>query len=224
MFLLFIGWFLFLAWSIIRFRRSRQPRAVYTGVRGHVYSYAEVAVIACEAILLIGFAVPLWAKRVNQFPPAKEAVTLRVLGEQFAWNFHYPGPDGTQGRVDVKLVTKENPLGLDRSDPNAKDDIVTLNQMHLPVNKPAIIYVTSKDVIHSFKIPAMRVMQDAIPGTVVPMWFTPAKTGSYEIVCAQLCGLGHYRMRGFLTVESQEEFDKWIKQQAGRGGAATSYE
>lgn len=227
MFALFIGWSTFFIYALIRFRKGKNPKADYTGVTGHTSHYIEISVVVIEAILLLGFAFPLWAKRVNQFPSEKNAVVVHVLGEQFAWNFHYPGPDGKFGKQDLKLVSSDNPVGLDHNDPNGKDDIITINQLHLPVGKPAIIYVSSKDVIHSFTLRNMRITQDAIPGMSVPVWFTPIQTGNYEIACAQLCGMGHYRMRGFLTVDSQEDYDKWLKEQAAANsssGGSNSYE
>jgi len=148
---------------------------------------------------------------------------VEVTGEQFAWNVHYPGPDGKFGRTDLKLIdVQSNPLGLDRSDAAAKDDVTTLNQLYLPLNKPVIVKLRSKDVIHSFNVPEFRVKQDAIPGLTIPIWFIPNVTTAemrtrtanpefqYEIACAQLCGLGHFRMRGFVTVESAADFQKWM--------------
>jgi cytochrome c oxidase subunit 2 len=156
-------------------------------------------------------------------PPESEALVVQVTGEQFAWNIHYPGPDRVFGRTDITLLDMQtNPLGLDRSDPAAKDDITTLNQLYLPVNRPIIVRLRSKDVIHSFGVPEFRVKQDAIPGFTIPIWFVPTvttadmrtRTGNpdfqYEIACAQLCGLGHARMRGFVTVQSAEEFQTWM--------------
>jgi len=107
-----------------------------------------------------------------------------------------------------------NPLGVDFDDPRARDDLVLVNELHLPVDKPAIIQLSSKDVIHSFSLNAMRVKQDAIPGIDVPVYFTPIKTGTYEISCAQLCGLGHYRMRGKLIIHTAEEYQSWLQQMA----------
>lgn len=224
-FALFFGWICYFIYALYKFRASKQPKADYIGVRSKTSSYIEGAVALFEAVLLIGFSIPLWAERVNEFPSGP-AIVARVVGEQFAWNVHYPGPDGRFGRTDLKLIdTTSNPLGLDRNDADAKDDVVTLNQLHLPVNKPAIIHLTSKDVIHSFNLTEMRVKQDAIPGLSIPVWFTPTmtteqlrevrgdpKTG-YEIACAQLCGLGHFRMRGFMTIHTQEGFDQWMTQQ-----------
>ena len=138
-----------------------------------------------------------------------------MVAEQFAWNIHYPGADGVFGTTRLDLVDAEfNPLGLDRDDPYAVDDITTINQLHIPVNKPVLIQLSSKDVIHSFALPVMRVKQDAVPGMEIPVWFVPIKIGNWEIACAQLCGLGHYRMRGFLTVESAEDYEAWLAAEA----------
>jgi cytochrome c oxidase subunit 2 len=223
MLLLFAGWGGFFVYALIRFRKSRNPVANYTGVKSHASSYMEVGVAVGEAVLLIGFAIPLWAARVADVPPESESVVVQVTGEQFAWNVRYAGPDGKFGRTDIKLIdAQENPLGVDRSDPAAKDDVTTLNQLYLPVNKPIIVKLRSKDVIHSFGVPEFRVKQDAIPGLTIPIYFVPTvttaemrtRTGNaefqYEIACAQLCGLGHYRMRGFVTVQTAEEFQKWM--------------
>ena len=234
MLILFVGWGGFIAYVLVRFRRSRHPVANYTGVKSHRSTYVEISVAVVEAILLFGFAIPMWAARVDDIPPRSEALTIQVTAEQFAWNIHYPGPDGVFGRTDIKLLDLQaNPLGLDRSDPAAKDDVTTLNQLYLPVNKPIIVRLRSKDVIHSFGVPELRVKQDAVPGLTIPIWFVPnvttaemrTRTGipssSTEIACAQLCGLAHYRMRGFVTVLSTEEFQKWldekIKEQSEAG-------
>ena len=174
----------------------------------------EAGVVVTEAILLFGFAFPLWAKQARQFPRIQDSVVVRAIGQQFAWNFHYPGPDGKFGIGDPDLVTAANPLGLDYNDPAAKDDIVAFNEMHLPLDKPAIVYISSKDVIHNYAIPYMRVSQDAIPGASVPVWFTPTRPGEFEIICAQLCGLGHYSMKGLLVVDKSEDFEGWLKEKA----------
>lgn len=328
MFALFLGWGAFYLYTLVRFRKSHNPQANYAGVKSHASSYLEVAVAIVEAILLIAFSIPLWAKRVDAFPAEKESLVVRVVGEQFAWNVHYAGPDGLFGKTDIKLVDQTNPLGLDRSDPAAKDDITTINQFNIPVGKPVIVHLSSKDVIHSFSLPYLRVKQDVIPGMSIPLWFVATKTSdqvreevafeysvspvslstklaigrvvaqdyagkdgniivrrgemvmeemiaplleaeysrvmvtpdllgkvamkeykvsewdtilakgdpifddtvlklnavginsvflSYEspmeIACAQLCGLGHYRMRGFVTVQTEQEFDAWIDEQ-----------
>ena len=126
-----------------------------------------------EAVLLLGFAIPLWAKRVNQFPPGKEALVVHVVAQQFSFNYHLPGPDGQFGRRDASFVSNSNPVGLDPNDPAGKDDIVTSGELHVPVNRPVIAELSSKDVIHDFFLPSMRIAGDAIPGSLIPIWFTP---------------------------------------------------
>lgn len=176
MLILFVGWGAFYISTLIRFRKSKNPTANYTGVTSHYSTYLEGGVLVTEIVLLAAFSIPLWSKRVDAFPAEKEATVVRVVAEQFAWNVHYPGPDGKFGRTSIQLIDTDNPLGLDRSDPNAKDDIVLNNNLFLPVNKPVIVHLTTKDVIHSFNLPAFRVKQDAIPGMEIPVWFTPTKT------------------------------------------------
>lgn len=232
---LFVGWSLYFVVVLLRFRASRSPKANPEGVHNHASTYVEVGVIIGEAVLLLGFSIPLWAERVNHFPPEGEATVVRVVGQQFAWNIHYPGPDGKFGKTDPKLVDPQsNPIGLDHGDPAAADDVVTVNQLHLPVGKAAIVYVSSLDVIHSFAIQEMRVKQDAIPGMSTPVWFVPTVTSddmkkqkvddkwSYEINCAQLCGLGHYRMVAYVTIDTAEQFQAWmdaeVKKAKGGGG------
>lgn len=221
MLVLFVGWGIFFVYALIRFRKGRNPVASYEGAKAHFSTYGEAGVALIEVVLLVVFAVPIWATRVNSIPPESGATVVRVVGEQFAWNVHYPGKDGVFGRTDSKLMaTGTNPLGLDPTDPAGKDDVVLLNELHLPVNKPVIIKLTTKDVIHSLFLPQMRVKQDAIPGQVIPIWFQPIKTGQWDIACAQLCGLSHYRMRGSYTVESQADFDKWMADNAPKVAAA----
>ncbi|MEX1138821.1 MAG: hypothetical protein WEB33_09220 [Bacteroidota bacterium] len=280
MFALFIGWGAFFTYILIRFRRSRHAAADYTGVKSHSSTYLEIGVALIEAVLIVGFAIPLWAKRVNEFPPDRDAVVVRVVAEQFAWNIHYPGPDGLFGSTDISLVSADNPVGLDRSDMDGKDDIVTINQMVLPVDKPVIVRLSSKDVIHSFGVPLLRVKQDVIPGQVIPVWFKAVETTEsiqakmakkyslvssgitfstmvtmedyvgadstviaakgtllfpdvvdqltqagftevllspetpMEIACAQLCGLGHYRMRASVSIKTMAEYEAWLAEEA----------
>jgi cytochrome c oxidase subunit 2 len=175
-----------------------------------------LAVAGVEAVLLVFIAVPLWAKAVDKFPPASESTVIQVVAQQYAWNARYAGLDGVFGRQDMKFVASDNVFGVDPTDANGKDDIQTLNDIHVVIDKPVIIYLSSKDVIHSLKIIAMRVCQDAIPGLRIPVWFKPTKLGRYQINCAQLCGPGHASMTGgYVTVESQADFDKWIRSKSG---------
>lgn len=211
---LFVGWSIFFLYTIWRFHRSRNPRANYHGVHSKASAHLEFSVVLIEAVLLLGFGIPLWGKRVAQqnFPDAGEALRVRAVAEQFAWNFHYPGPDGVFGRQKLDLVGGSNPLGIDPNDPNSKDDIISKNELHLINHKPTVIEITSKDVIHGFALQQMRISQDAIPGSKIPAWFRPIKKGQYEIVCSQLCGTGHFSMRAMMMVEDQAEFDAWMKE------------
>jgi cytochrome c oxidase subunit II len=226
---LFIGWILFFGYVLLRFRRSRNPKADYVGVKSHASTYIEGAVALIEAILLIGLAVPLWAKSVDKAPKESDSTVIQVVAQQFAWNVRYPGKDGIFGRQNMHLVKSDNVFGVDPNDPNGKDDIQTLNEIHVPLvkgadgeNKAVIIYISSKDVIHSFKVIAMRITQDAIPGMRIPVWFRPTQMGHYQINCAQLCGNSHFAMNGgMVIVESEADFNKWL---ASKAGAATSFE
>ena len=277
---LFVGWTTFFLYVLARFRRSRHPKADPVGIRGHASSYLEALVAVIEIILLVGLSIPFWSWKVSAFPTGPDTVRIRVVAQQFAWNIHYPGPDGKFGRTDIALVDEQtNPIGLDRKDPNAKDDIVLINQLHIPVNRPIVLELTTKDVIHSFSLPFFRVKQDTIPGMIIPVHFIatetsdqmreqlartvklpltrkwdgwvamqdyPGKDGqvilpkgraiaedaaaklvangvsairigprySAEIACAQLCGLGHYRMKGFVTVHDEKGYEQWLKEQA----------
>jgi len=170
------------------------------------------------AILFIGLnlmGAPIWAAERFHLPPPSDSLKLEVTGMQFAWYFRYPGPDGKFGRVDAlnsdASAGGEAALGLDTTDPAAKDDIVT-GTLYLPVNRDVDVTLRSQDVIHSFFVPAFRFKQDAVPGLMIHMHFRPEQVGDYEIACAELCGLGHYKMHGVVKVVSAEEFNKWIAQ------------
>ena len=227
---LFAGWLLYFVYTLWRFRAKRNPKADYVGATTHASSYVEVAVALVEGVLLIGFAVPLWAKSVQAFPSEKDSTVIRVTGRQFNWIARYPGKDGVFGKQDIKLVSKENPMGLIAKNPATKDQdpvgaddiILESSEVVVPVNKPVIAHISSLDVIHSFKLITMRVCQDAIPGMSIPVHFIPTATNTYQINCAQLCGNGHAGMKGTLRVLSQPEYDAWSKAKSGAG--AVSYE
>ncbi len=168
------------------------------------------------AILFIGlnlYGTSIWADARFRTETAPNAVKVEVTGMQFAWYFRYPGKDGVFGRIKPELMDPsaggEAALGIDSTDPAAKDDIVT-NTLVLPLDREADITLRAQDVIHDFYVPAMRFKQDAVPGLMIHMHFTPNKAGEYEVACAELCGLGHYKMRANFRVVSLAEFDKWM--------------
>jgi len=230
MLILFVGWGSFFIYVLIRFRSSRNPKANYHGITNHYSSYAEVGVVVIEALLLIGFAIPgYYTVKYENIDVVSDEIEVRVIAQQFAWNMHYPGEDGKFGTTRIDLVDEEtNPIGLDR-DGYGADDITTINQLHLPIGKMAKLYISSKDVIHGFSLPEMRVKQDAIPGMQVPIYFTPTLTSDdfleslvgtaregmgYEIACAQLCGNSHYRMKGYMTIHTMDEYVQWLAEEA----------
>ena len=278
---LLVGWSFFFLYTLYRFRSGKHQKADYQGAKNKTALYLPIGVGIFEGFLLVAFAFPLWTDRIATFPSEEESTVVRVVAEQFAWNFHYPGRDGVFGLTDRSLVSPTNPVGLDRNDPYAKDDIVSINQFNMPVNKPVLVYLSSKDVIHSFSLPHFRVKQDAVPGEMIKTSFTPIMTtadmkvlltkpfsienGAFppelrvlvavkdyedadgniiayqdyafdeeiikalnaaginevqagpenptEVACAQLCGLGHYRMRGFMNVQTDEEYEEWFQEQ-----------
>jgi cytochrome c oxidase subunit 2 len=205
---------------LIRFNRSGSQRSVVQPSRRFEFRFAVIA-----AALIFGVDVTLFLTGNTPFlelygRAPEDSMIVDVVGEQFAWNFRYPGPDGVFGRTDPGLIDQDtNPMGLDPDDPAGADDILTINDMHVPVNQPVQVRIRAKDVLHSFFLPHFRLKQDAVPGMTVETWFVPTRTGQFEIVCNQLCGLGHYRMRAFLTVDTEDEFDAWLAQQTQTGGA-----
>ncbi|MCH7760646.1 cytochrome-c oxidase [candidate division TA06 bacterium] len=210
MLLMFVLWGIFFTWCLFRFRARTARRAVYKEPAHWKSWIPDGLVLAFEILLIALYGIPVWSRIMQTLPNEKDANVVRVVAEQFAWNVHYPGPDGQFGNTELSLISKSNRLGLDRTDPKGKDDIVLWNQMFLPLGKPTILHLTSKDVIHSFFVPAFRMKQDMVPGLVIQRWVEPTRVGKYEIGCAQLCGLGHYKMRGDVFVQTQEEFDRWL--------------
>ena len=167
-----------------------------------------MAVIAEGGVLVLG--MPVWNEFYAMSPPS-DAVQVEITGEQFAWNIRYPGADGVFGSTRPELISGTNPLGLDEKDPAAADDLLLLGLVYLPVNEPAHFRLKSKDVIHGLYLPEFRVKQDAVPGMEIDIWFVPTLTGSYEIACTELCGFGHFQMRGVLEVVTREEYDRFLE-------------
>lgn len=209
-FILFIGWSIFFLYMLWRFRASKNPKAQHDGLKSHISTHAEIGVVVIEVLLLLGFAIPIWAIQVKEFPTVG-STPIRAVAYQFGWQFHYPGEDGNFGRQEPRLVTGANPLGIDWTDPVSKDDVVVMNTMKAPLGQKLAIRVTSKDVIHNFAAPSFRVAKDAIPGIQNPIWFTPIKLGEFDIICGQLCGSGHGVMKGTVEVITKEDFDAFIK-------------
>lgn len=163
-----------------------------------------------------------WSRR-NSAEAQTGALTVEVYGQQFAWNFRYAGPDGQFGRTDPKQIDDAagNPVGIDDKDPAGKDDVV-VSTLVIPVDRPVHLVLRSRDVIHSFFVPGLRVKQDLVPGMAIDTYFTPTVTGKYEIACAELCGLGHYKMKSYMQVLSEGDFTNWLKTKSLPASSAAS--
>jgi len=203
------AWGAFLIICLVRFRRGAQSRASHAGLRPALPLLAIGFVVVGDAVLLATTALPVWIARTT--PPSSSSLPfeVRVIAEQFAWNVHYPGPDGRFGPTNSSLIGAANPVGIDRASDAGRDDIGLANVLTVPLGRPIVVELSSRDVVHSFTLNEMRVRQDAVPGQVVRTWFTPTMTGQWEIGCSQLCGLGHYRMRGAFSVVTPDEWSAW---------------
>ena len=210
---------LVLGYFVFRFSRTARVSPTLPGATAQRFWSVAPAILmtllAEGGVLVLG--IPVFGQLYTEDPPA-DAVVVEVTGEQFTWNVRYPGADGEFGRTDPALITDANALGVDESDPAAADDIHELALIYVPVNRPVKVRLRSKDVLHSFYLPHHRIKQDAVPGMTIELWFVPNREGEFEIACAELCGFGHYQMRGFLRVVSDEEFERWLaqKREAGR--------
>lgn len=212
---IFVLWGIFFTYCLVRFRKGKTPQADYHVVKkGAVLSFMpDAGVLIFELWLIFAIGFPVWSAIKDEFPAAADSNVVEMVAEQFAWGFQYAGADGIFGKKDPAQINSGNTIGIDQNDPAAKDDILSINELHVPLGKPTILYMTSKDVIHSFFVPEFRTKQDVVPGMRIPLWFEPTKAGRYEIGCAQLCGLGHYRMKGEVVVHTPDEFEAWKAQQ-----------
>jgi cytochrome c oxidase subunit 2 len=204
-----------LAWFVWRYRDRRDSRKV---IYSHGNNAMEAGWTVAAAIVFIGLNLMgyrVWAG-LHFTGPAPGALKIEVTGQQFQWYFRYPGTDGEFGPLHVDLVNDAggNALGLDRThDPASKDDVVTAT-LAIPINRPVQLLLRSKDVTHSFFVRELRLKQDAVPGMLISVHFVANRVGRYELACAELCGLGHYKMRAFVEVMPEEEFNNWMKKMA----------
>jgi cytochrome c oxidase subunit II len=204
-----------LGWFIFRYRDRGQASAVYL----HGNNKIEIGGMLVTAAVFVSVAISgqrIWASvHLTSSPPG--AVKIEVTAEQFVWNVRYPGPDGVFGRTAPQFYERiGNTVGVAPDDPAGKDDLTVINNVAVPVGTPVEIVLRSKDVIHSFFMPNVRIKQDAVPGLAVPLRFTATKTGDYEIACAELCGLAHYRMQAFLHVLEPAAYQAWLRDQAAQ--------
>ena len=220
----FVGTQTALAYLLYKYR-GKEGREAYYYYHNNKLEYTWTGVIFVTMLVLIGFGLYYW-KRIMIDIPKKAPIEIEVVGQQFAWSIRYPGKDGKLGRYNFRLISPENPLGLDFEDEAAKDDIViTSPELHLPVNKQVVVHIRSKDVLHGFYAPHFRVNMYAVPGMPTKFKFTPVVTTeqmrkkigrddfNYELACGQLCGAGHYNMRAVILVQEENEFNEWLSKQ-----------
>lgn len=212
----FVAVILFMAYCIYRFRHQPGRQAHYEPESKKLELWLTVITgVGVAAMLTPGLFV--WRQFITV---PQEATDIEILGQQWQWSFRLPGPDGKLGISDTRLVSADNPLGISREDPNGRDDVVVEGgELRLPVGKPVKALLRSVDVIHDFYVPEMRAKMDLVPGQVSYIWFTPTRTGTFEILCAELCGVGHPQMRGTVVVQEQSEYQAWLQGEASRSFA-----
>ena len=206
----FIAVNLFMAYSVFRYRYREGQRAHYepenAKLEGWLTGLTSVGVVA---VLAPGLLV--WLDFITV---PDNADVFEAVGQQWQWSFRFPGEDGVLGTVDTSNVSDDNSFGLNPDDPYGRDDIlVETNEVHLPIDRPVKVLLRSKDVLHDFYVPQFRAKMDLVPGTVTYFWFTPTREGRYQILCAELCGIGHHTMRGYVVVESENAFKEWLDTQ-----------
>lgn len=203
----------FYLYFIIRYRRKKRGERAHHSHGSNVLELAWTALPLALFAFLAFYSDVVWREIKYPSHAPKADFTVEVVGQTYMWHVRYPGSDGIFGHREREFMSPTNPFGIDYADPNGRDDVVAINQIHLPYNKNIRVRLSSMDVIHSFFLPNMRIKQDAVPGQWVDVWFNSTRPGKFELACAELCGSGHYLMRGEVTMHGQAEFDAWIDTQ-----------
>ncbi len=203
----FVAVNLFMAYAVMRYRQRKGSRAAYEPESKKLEAWlVGLTTVGIVAMLAPGLFV--WAKFVDV---PKDAAVFEVLGQQWHWSFRFPGKDGVLGTVDARHVSDKNPFGLNPDDPNGQDDVlISSPEVHLPIGRPVKALLRSKDVLHNFAVPQFRAKMDLVPGLVTYIWFTPTRTGNFDLLCNELCGIGHFVMRGKVIVEEERAFQAWL--------------
>lgn len=203
----FVAVNLFMAYAVYRYRHRPTQKAHYEPENKRLETWLTVVTaVGVAAMLAPGLVV--WAD-FTRVPP--EADVMEVLGEQWQWSYRFPGEDGELGEVAARHVSPDNPFGMSPADPAGADDIlVRSNELHLPKDRPVKMLLRSKDVLHNFAVPQFRVKMDLMPGSMSYVWFTPTQTGTFDVMCMELCGIAHYAMRGKVVVDTPEDFESWL--------------
>jgi len=206
----FVAIVLFMAYCVLRYRHRDGHRASYEPENKKLEWWLTVlTALGVAAMLAPGLFV--WNRFITVPPDAAE---IEIVGQQWQWSFRLPGQDGRLGMPDTRRISPENPLGLDPDDPNGRDDLVIQgDDLHLQLGRPVKALLRAVDVLHDFYVPQFRAKMDMVPGTVTYFWFTPTRTGTFEILCAELCGLGHPQMRGTVVVDDESNYQQWLRKQ-----------
>jgi cytochrome c oxidase subunit 2 len=201
----------FMAYCVWRFRHKEGQKAHYEPENNKLESWLTIGTaIGVAAMLAPGLFV--WHQFVTV--PA-EATDVEIMGQQWRWSYRLPGKDGKLGTTSARNVSAENPLGINPDDPNGKDDVVIENgDLHLPIGKPIKVLLRSIDVLHDFYVPEFRAKMDMVPGSVTYFWLTPTRTGTFEVLCAELCGLAHAQMRSTVIVQEERDYHAWLEKQS----------
>ena len=206
----FVAVILFMAYCIIKFRYKEGNRSEYEPENKKLEWWLTILTgLGVAGMLIPGLFV--W----NQFVTVpKDASKIEVMAQQWQWSFRYPGKDGVLGTSEIKFINDDNPFGLNPDDPNGQDDVlVEGDDLHLPIDKPVEVLLRSIDVLHDFYVPQFRAKMDMVPGMITYFWLTPTRTGTFDIMCFELCGVGHYTMRGNVVVETKDSFEEWMSEQ-----------
>lgn len=210
----FVAVNLFMAYAIIRYRHRKESKAHYEPESPKLEWWLTIfTTVGVVAMLAPGLSV--WNDYVTV---PDDAMVVEAVGQQWQWTYRFPGNDGILGTADTKLITSDNPFGVNPNDPRGLDDVlIEDSELHLPIGGPIKVALRSKDVLHDFFVPQFRAKMDLVPGLITYFWFTPTKLGEYEILCAELCGVGHYTMRGTVIIDEDEAFQAWLSDQVTFG-------
>ena len=206
----FVGVILFMAFCIIKYRRGRGNRAAYEPENKKLeWWLTGLTTVGVAGMLAPGLIV--W----NQFVTVPDdAISIEALGQQWQWSYRYPGKDGKLGTTNVRLIDGDNPFGINPEDPAGRDDVlVEGDDLHVPMGKPIRMLLRSIDVLHNFYVPEFRAKMDLVPGAVTYFWFTPTRPGTFDVLCFELCGVGHHAMRSQVVVEEAAAFGEWLREQ-----------
>ena len=210
----FVAVNLFIAYTLVRHRYQKERKAFFFTDNPRL-EWGLIGITSLGIVLLLAPGLVVYSQVIS---PPEERLEIEMVAEQWQWHYRYAGEDGVLGRSHIDLVAPGNPFGLDLADPAAEDDIlVPRGPLYLPVNQPVNLRMRANDVIHIYFVPEFRVKQAAVPGMLNEMWFTPNRTGEFQAICTEFCGIGHHGMVGTVRVVEQEEFDAWLAEQATAG-------